>query len=129
MNKLMVIMVLFFSLSLGAQQAVFKGLLVDSTGRGYVQGAEIHFVRNDTSVWTTIPAGHFYMSLHKFLSDTVIITHQVWGTLRFTINLKDRSVKDTLIRLPLACRTHPVSDICPVCKSNKDVIPVIYGLP
>lgn len=108
---------------------MLRGQILDSTANGFVTGAEIKFIKNDTTVFAYGLLGQFKVILKKYLADSVVVSHHTLGSTTFTISLADKQVKDTIIHLPKSCNSLPPTDICPICKSNKDVLKIIYGLP
>lgn len=120
---------LLFSFSeTGEPEAILRGRVLDSTGYGHVQSAELHFIKNDTTIISD-PQGYFQIHLKKNLGDSIVVKHWNLGTTTVAFSLHDREVRDLDIHFQQSCRSLSITDVCPICHSNKNVIPIIYGYP
>jgi hypothetical protein len=129
LTRLSLILTVSLPTVLLGQTAMFRGQILDSTDNGYVQGAKIKFIKNDTTVFSYGLIGQFKVILKKSLTDSDVVSHPTLGSTTFAFSLSDKQVKDTSIHLPKSCKTVTHTDTCPKCKSNKDVIKIIYGMP
>lgn len=111
-----------------SQVAYIKGQVKDATEKGEVKNASLHFLKNDTTILTGTH-GSYKIELTKYLSDSVIISHWSLGTIRYFFNLKDKSSVTKDFHFSIACRDVKKTDVCPMCKSNKQVIQIVYGFP
>jgi hypothetical protein len=111
-----------------SQVARLRGHIKDTTGNGLIKDAQLKFLKNDTTI-TSGFNGNYTIDLTNYLFDTIIITHWKYGTTKVSFSLADKTVKELDIQLPVACKSFAITDICPKCKSNKNVIKIIYGYP
>ena len=114
---------------LSQQIAKISGVVCDSTGINYVPNATVRFVNNDTTFTLEYGNSQFKLMLTKYLSDTVYVTADGLGETKQYISLKHHEDKTFRFILPCSCKSIIDSDICPKCKSNKDVTEIIYGYP
>ena len=111
-----------------SQVAMLKGQIHDSTQYNIVSGAQIQFIKNDTTIASNY-TGWFQIKLTKHLNDTIVVSHSTLGISKIAISLQNKEVKEIHIHLPKSCKSIITSKTCPKCKSTKDVISILYGLP
>ena len=128
MRWMLVILVAVVSVRGNAQaDAILDVQVYDSTGSGNVRNAEIRLLKNDTVVssgargWVRIRV--------KSGTETVIVTHPVLGADTQVVTLARYGNAELVVKLPHACGSFPVTDVCPHCHNNANVIDIIYGLP
>jgi hypothetical protein len=117
----------FFSRAQFGQVANVRVQVKDSSLKGVVRNAKVIFVKNDTSFITK--NFEHQVKLTKFLSDTIIVKHPELGTAKVPFIAKVNALKEIVIVLPKSCRSLHKTNICPKCKSDSNVIPIVYGVP
>jgi hypothetical protein len=128
MKGIFTLLVLTIGLKSYSQVALLRGQIKDSTENGFIKGAELKFLKNDTTIISGFN-GTYRIELKKSLTDTIVVTHWVYGSRRVPISLTDKMVKELDIQFPIACKTFPKTGRCPKCKANKNVIDIVYGYP
>jgi hypothetical protein len=111
------------------QIAQVRGVVCDSTGKNYVPNPTVRFVNNDTSFTLDFNNSQFKLMLTKYLSDTVYVKADGLGETKQYISLKHYEDKTFRFILPCGCKSIIDSDICPKCRSNKNVTKIVYGYP
>lgn len=112
-----------------AQQiAQIRGTVHDSTGN-QVPNPTIRFVNNDTSFTLRYNESRFKVRLRKYLSDTIYVSAEGLGQTKQYISLKHHDDKEFNFILPCSCKDIVDSNVCPKCKSSKNVSQIIYGYP
>jgi hypothetical protein len=115
------------TLTTSSQSAMLSGQVTDSSG-ATIDSVKIQFYKHGITVFSN-HAGKFRVELQKDLNDSLIVSHRFLGTTTVTVSLKESETKHINIKLPKSCEAARASNTCPVCRSNKDVIPIQYGLP
>ena len=129
MKKLFIILTAVLgSTAVHGQTALLCGTIKDSTINGCVEQAKLHFIKNDTTIFSN-DFGFFKIKLNKSLADTLVVSHRTLGTKTIPLSLSDKEINEIVVHLPKSCKDLPDTDICPICNSNKDVVPIEYGLP
>lgn len=129
MKHLLVILLSLVSVGFYGQTAKLTGAVYDSTNYGIIQGAKLHFIKNDTTIYSN-RNGNYQIILRKFLNDTIVVTHHyALGTIKIPFKLKANDSKWFDIHFLKSCKSIIKSDICPKCKTNIDVIKIFYGMP
>jgi len=128
MKTLFAFLILVLSLPAHSQVALLRGRVMDVTDRGFIQGAQLKFLKNDTTISSGF-MGNYRIGLRKSLTDTIEITHPVYGSTIVTVSLGDKTVKELDIHFPVDCSLVTKTDICPKCKSNKHILNIVYGYP
>lgn len=111
-----------------SQIGELTGSVKDSTTYGSIQNAEMHFIKNDTTIYSGW-GGNYNIRLTKYLSDTIVVTHYKMGTLKIPFKLKDKEKIWLDIHFPNTCKSISSTDICPKCKTNTSVVKILYGKP
>lgn len=131
-SKMKTLIMTFLILAAGlqsfSQTALLRGRITDSTGRGYIQDARIHFLKNDTTILSDF-GGSYRIELSRSFDDTIVVSHWKYGTVTVPIALWDHAVKELDISFPAPCKSFPKTDICPKCKTNSNSIKIVYGYP
>lgn len=122
---LLLIVIVFQAFS---QKAILHGRITDSTGRGIIQDAEIHFLKNDTTIISS-SGGSYRIELSRYLKDTVVVNHWKYGKVTVPVALWDKSVEELNISFPAPCKSFPKTDICPRCHTSASSVRIVYGYP
>ncbi len=129
-KRLFIFFLIFYSANIIAQttQVAYIHLQVkDSSGEDPIYNAKVSFIKNDTSF--IFKGGNSQFKLTRFLSDTIVVDHWCLGTSKIPFSLKNNSTKELIILLPKPCSSTRKTNICPICKSKKNVINIVYGDP
>ena len=128
MKTLLTLLLLATGLHTFSQSALLRGRVKDSTKYGIIQDAQLHFLKNDTTI-NSGSGGNYSIELHKHLTDTIVISHFKYGTTKVAVSLEDKTVKELDIHFPVSCKSFPKKDVCPKCNTNKSVLAIVYGYP
>jgi hypothetical protein len=128
MKSLFTLLILMFGLQVFSQKAIVSGRITDSAKMGTIEGAQIHFLKNDTTI-TSGFRGSYRIELKKFLADTMVVTHWKYGTVKMPVSLRDGALGEIDISFPRSCKSFPKTDVCPMCHNSANSIRIVYGLP
>lgn len=128
MKALLSLLIVWMSLPSFSQKAIVSGRITDSTKMGAIEGAQIHFLKNDTTIMSGF-RGSYRIELKKHLSDTMVVTHWKYGSVRVPVALLAGAMEELNIAYPVSCKSFPKTGVCPMCHTGANSIRIVYGMP